>query len=301
MNCMMEPSIAIPVQGTKRALLGSEVYAYDSQHVLITSLELPMVLQVTEVSPESPYLSAVLRLDARVIGELMMESKLPSTDRQPVVPRSIVLGKTTVALLEAFDRLVGLLDEPELIPVLAPLMQREIFYRVLRSDVGRYLWQMASIGSQSQRIGRAIEWLKSNFQEPLRIEELAGRVEMSPSRFHHHFRHFTSMSPLQFQEWLRLTEARRLMVTQGLDASTTAYRVGYGNPSQFSREYNRQFGAPPRRDVEGFLLQASARAEHGRLAPPRPCGLPLTHVWLGQFRTSASIVDGGPPAPAPVA
>jgi AraC-like DNA-binding protein len=253
-SCLMEPAIAVPVQGAKRAFLGSEVYAYNSRNFLITSLELPMVLQVAEVSPASPYLSAVLRLDARVIGELMMEGKLPSPDRLPLLQRSIVLGETTVALLEAFDRLVGLLDEPELIPVLAPMMQREIFYRVLRSDAGRHLWQMASIGSQSQRIGRAIEWLKANFQEPLRIEELASRVEMSASRFHHHFRHFTSMSPLQFQKWLRLTEARRLMVTQGMDASTAAYRVGYGNPSQFSREYNRQFGAPPRRDVEGLQL-----------------------------------------------
>jgi AraC-like DNA-binding protein len=254
MSCLMEPSIAMPVRGAKRVLLGSEVYTYNSEHFLITSLELPVVLQVMEVSPESPYLSASLRLDARVIGELMMEGKLPSPDRQPVLQRSIVLGETTVALLEAFDRLIGLLDEPESIPVLAPLMQREIFYRVLKSEAGRHLWQMASIGSQSQRIGRAIEWLKANFQDPLRIEELASRVEMSPSRFHHHFRHFTSMSPLQFQKWLRLTEARRLMVTQGLDASTAAYRVGYGNPSQFSREYNRQFGAPPRRDDDGLLL-----------------------------------------------
>jgi transcriptional regulator GlxA family with amidase domain len=112
---------------------------------------------------------------------------------------------------------------------------------------------MAAIGSKSHRVGRAIEWLKANFRQPIRIEELADRVEMSPSRFHHHFRQFTSMSPLQFQKWLRLTEARRLMVTQGMDAAAAAYQVGYGSPSQFNREYNRQFGAPPRRDVEAVL------------------------------------------------
>ncbi|HSW03939.1 AraC family transcriptional regulator [Aquabacterium sp.] len=255
-SCMVEPAIALPVQGAKRAHFGSETYAYDRHRFLITALDLPVVLQVTEASPASPYLSAVLKLDVSVIGELMMESKLRPPDRQSVRDRGMVLGETTLALLEAFDRLVGLLDEPELIPVLAPLVQREIFYRVLRSDGGSYLWQMASIGTQSQRVGRAIEWLKANFHEPLRIEELASRVEMSPSRFHHHFRQFTSMSPLQFQKWLRLTEARRLMVTESLDAAAAAYHVGYGSPSQFTREYARQFGTPPRRDVEGLLRQA---------------------------------------------
>jgi transcriptional regulator GlxA family with amidase domain len=255
---MVEPTIAMPVQGAKRALFGPEAFLYNRHRFLITSLDLPVVLQAEEASPDSPYLSAVLKLDARVIGELMMESKLQPSDRQPVRDRGMVLGETTVALLEAFDRLVGLLDEPELMPVLAPLMQREIFYRVLRSDSGRYLWQMASIGSQSQRVGRAIAWLKASFHEPLRIDELAARVEMSPSRFHHHFRQFTSMTPLQYQKWLRLTEARRLMITQGLDAAAAAYQVGYGSSTQFNREYARQFGTPPRRDVESLLRQAVA-------------------------------------------
>jgi len=257
-SCMVEPAIAIPIQGAKRALFGAEAYAYDKHRFLITSLDLPVVLQVLEASADSPYLSAVLRLDARVIGELMMESKLGPPDRRSVIDSGMVLGETTVALLGAFDRLVGLLDEPDLIPVLAPLMQREIFYRVLKSERGRSLWQMASIGSQGQRIGGAIEWLKANYHEPLRIEDLASRVDMSPSRLHHHFRQLTSMSPLQFQKWLRLTEARRLMVTQGLDAAVAAHQVGYGSPSQFNREYTRQFGTPPRRDVEGVLRQAAS-------------------------------------------
>ena len=252
--CRVEPAIAMPVQGAKRAVFGSEAYAYDKHRFLITSFDLPVVLQVADASPDSPYLSAVLKLDARVIGELLMESKLRPPDRRSMpLDRGVVLGETTLALLGAFQRLVELLDEPQLIPVLAPLVQREIFYRILRSDSGKYLWQVASIGSQSQRIDRAIEWLKANLHEPLRVEELAGRVEMSPSRFHHHFRQFTSMSPLQFQKWLRLTEARRLMVTEGLDVAAAAYQVGYGSPSQFNREYARQFGAPPRRDVAGIL------------------------------------------------
>jgi len=253
-SCMVGPAIALPVQGAKRAHFGAESYVYDRQHFLITLLELPVVLQVAEASCDEPYLSVVLKLDARVIGELMVESRLRPPERQSVVERGMVLGKTTLELVQAFDRLVALLDEPELIPVLAPLIQREIFYRVLRGDNG-HLWQMASIGSRSQRIGRAIEWLKANFHEPLRIEELANRVEMSASRFHHHFREFTLMSPLQFQKWLRLTEARRLMLTQDLDAAAAAYQVGYGSASQFTREYARQFGTPPRRDVNGLLRQ----------------------------------------------
>jgi AraC-like DNA-binding protein len=172
----------------------------------------------------------------------------------------MVLGNTTAGLVAAFDRLVGLLDEPELIPALAPLAQREIFYRVLHSDAGCQLWQMASIEDQNQSISRAIDWLKTNFREPLRIGALATQVGMSSSRFHHHFRRLTSMSPLQFQKWLRLTEARRLMLVQGADASTAAFDVGYESPSQFSREYARQFGSSPRRDVTGLLRQAAVPA-----------------------------------------
>lgn len=249
MSCMLEPAIAVSVQGTKRTRLGSEVYEYDRHRFLITSLALPVVMQVSHASPEAPFLSVVLKLDSQIIGELMIESQLQPPDRQSAPDSGIVLGRTTTQLLAAVDRLVGLLDEPELIPVLAPLAQREIFYRLLRSSVGKYLWQMASVESQSRRISRAIEWLKTNFREPLQIKDLALRVDMSPSRLHHHFRQFTSMSPLQFQKWLRLAEARRLMVVQGMAPSIAAYEVGYGSPSQFSREYVRLFGTSPRRDV----------------------------------------------------
>jgi AraC-like DNA-binding protein len=192
-----------------------------------------------------------------MISELIIETTQRPPRRESVPDRGIVLGETTVALLAAFDRLIGLLEEPELIPVLAPLIQREIYHRILRSDVGGHMWQMASIGSQSHRIGQAISWLKANFRESLRVKELAVRVGMSSSRFHHHFRHFTSMSPLQFQKWLRLAEARRLMIMQGLNPSMAAYEVGYDSPSQFSREYTRHFGASPRRDVDGILRQAA--------------------------------------------
>ncbi len=148
-----------------------------------------------------------------------------------------------------FQRLIDLLDEPRDIPILAPIIQREIFYRLLVGDQGTRLRQMASVGSQSQQIARAIDWLKGNFSQPLRIDDLATQVNMSTSTFHHHFRTLTAMSPLQYQKWLRLTEARRLMLTENHDAATAAYQVGYESPSQFSREYGRLFGDSPLRDI----------------------------------------------------
>lgn len=191
----------------------------------------------------------MLRLDSRSISNIVVETGLQHPRERARNGPGIVLGKTTAGLLSALDRLIGLLDEPELLPELAPLLQREILYRLLRSDVKNHVWQMASIADQNQSIARAIDWLKNHFREPLRIGELAARVGMSVSRFHHHFKRLTSMSPLQFQKWLRLTEARRLMLVKGLNASTVAYEVGYESPSQFNREYARQFGTPPHRDV----------------------------------------------------
>jgi AraC-like DNA-binding protein len=152
--------------------------------------------------------------------------------------------------------LIDLLDEPKDIPILAPLIQREISYRLLMGDQGTRLRQMASVGSQSHQIARAIDWLKGNFSRQLRIDDLATQVNMSTSTFHHHFRALTSMSPLQYQKWLRLNEARRLMLTELLDATTAAFQVGYESPSQFNREYSRLFGAPPLRDITSLRQPA---------------------------------------------
>lgn len=247
-SCMVEPSVALIVQGAKRVLLGEETYVYDACRFLITSLDLPAVAQVMQASRERPYLSLGLKLDLRTIAELMVDSSLPPPSEQPGC-RGMVVGQATQPLLDAFQRLAGLLDQPNDIPVLAPLIQREIVYRLLMSDQGARLRQIASAGSQSHRIARAIEWLKSHYAQALRIDELAAYVQMSASTFHHHFRALTAMSPLQFQKWLRLHEARRLMLAEQLDASTAAFRVGYESPSQFSREYSRLFGAPPLRDI----------------------------------------------------
>ena len=168
----------------------------------------------------------------------------------------IGLGSVTPVLLEAFKRMLDLLDDPGAIPVLAPLIEREIHYRLLKSDQAARLWQIASVGSQSHRVAKAIDWLKTNYTATLRIDDLASRVQMSTSSLHQHFRQLTAMSPLQYQKWLRLNEARRLMLNENLDAASAAFEVGYESPSQFSREYTRLFGTPPKRDIEGLRRKA---------------------------------------------
>ena len=245
---MYEPSICMVAQGAKRVLLGDDKYVYDAHHYLITSVHLPTVVQVIKASREKPYLGLRLTLDQREILQLMVDSNLPAPRAEPS-SRGMATGEVTLSLLNAFLRLIDLLAEHKDIPILAPIIQREIIYRLLVGDQGARLRQIASAGSQSNQIARAIDWLKGNFTGPLRIDDLATQVNMSTSTFHHHFRTLTAMSPLQFQKVLRLNEARRLMLTERLDATTVAFQVGYESPSQFSREYSRLFGAPPLRDI----------------------------------------------------
>jgi AraC-like DNA-binding protein len=248
MSAMYEPSICLTTQGIKRVILGDDTFVYDPHHFLITSVNLPTVVQIIKASREKPFQGLILKLDQRKISQLMVDSNLPLPSPQQS-SRGMAIGEVTLPLLNAFQRLVDLLDEPKDIPILAPIIQEEILYRLLVGDQGTRLRQMASAGSQSQQIARAINWLKDNFTQPLRIDDLATQVNMSTSTFHHHFRTLTAMSPLQYQKWLRLTEARRLMLAEDHDAATAAFHVGYESPSQFSREYNRLFGAPPLRDI----------------------------------------------------
>jgi AraC-like DNA-binding protein len=245
---MYEPSICLMAQGAKRVLLGDDTFVYDARHYLITSVHLPTVVQIIEASRERPCLGLVMKLDLREMSQMMADSNLPPPRTQQS-NRGMATGEVTLPLLTAFQRLVDLLDEDKDIPILAPIIQREIIYRLLVGDQGTRLRQIASAGSQSHQVGRAIDWLKGNYTQPLRIDDLATQVNMSTSTFHHHFRALTAMSPLQYQKTLRLNEARRLMLTECLDAATAAFQVGYESPSQFSREYGRLFGAPPLRDI----------------------------------------------------
>jgi AraC-like DNA-binding protein len=247
-NAIYEPSLCMAVQGAKRVILGEDTYVYDVHHYLITSVHLPTIVQVIEASPEKPFLALRLKLDLREISKLMVDGHLP----QPCTKQSsrgMAAGDVTKPLLSAIRRLIELLAEKQDIPILAPVIQREIMYRLLVGDQGERLRRMASAESKSQQIARAIDWLKSNFTQPLSIDGLAETANMSTSGFHHHFRSVTALSPLQFQKQLRLQEARRLMLAEHMDAANAAFQVGYESPSQFSREYNRMFGAPPLRDI----------------------------------------------------
>lgn len=245
---MYEPSVCLVAQGAKRVRLGDDTFVYDAHHYLITSVHLPTVVQIIEASRERPYLGLRLMLDQREIAQLMVDSNLPPP-RVQQSSRGMATGEVTLALITAMQRLIDLLAEPQDIPILGPIIQREIIYRLLVGDQGERLRQIASAGSQSHQIARAIDWLKAHYSQPLSIDDLAARVRMSSSTFHHHFRSMTALSPLQFQKQLRLQEARRLMLAERLDAATAAFQVGYESPSQFSREYNRLFGAPPLRDI----------------------------------------------------
>ena len=211
-------------------------------------MDLPIVAQILEASSEKPYLGLMLKLNQREIAQLVVDSNLPLPRKQQA-SRGMSVSKVSLPLINAFLRLTDLLDEPDDIPILSPLIQREIIYRLLVGEQGVRLRQNAATGSRSHQIGRAIDWLKDNFNRQLRVDDLAAFAGMSTSGFHHHFRSLTAMSPLQFQKRLRLNEARQLMLTNNLDASDAAFQVGYESPSQFSREYSRLFGAPPLRDI----------------------------------------------------
>lgn len=246
--CMVEPCIVLVAQGEKQLWVGGEGYPYDTSRFLVTSLDIPANSEVLAASPEQPCLGLTFKLDLRMLTELIAQGGLPPV-RERAVMKGVGIGTVTDGMLAAFARLVALLDEPEAIPVLAPLIQREIHYRLLKSDQAGRLRQICSVDGQGYRIAKAIDWLKLNFDAALRVEELAARVQMSAATFHHHFRQLTAMSPLQYQKWLRLNEARRLMLNEHQDVSSAAFKVGYESPSQFSREYSRLFGVPPKRDM----------------------------------------------------
>lgn len=256
MSAVYEPSICMVVQGAKRVLLGNETYVYNDHQYLITSVDLPAFFQVIEASKERPLLGLQLRFDIHEVSQLLIDSNFPH-HRTQKSGHAMATSEITLPLLTAFQRLIDLLDEGHDIPILAPIIQKEIIYLLLVGEQGARLRQIAAAGSQGQQVARAIVWLKNNFAQQLRIDDLASQARMSTSSFHNHFRSMTALSPLQYQKHLRLHEARRLMLAESLDAATAAFQVGYESPSQFSREYNRQFGAPPLRDITK-LRQLSA-------------------------------------------
>ncbi len=248
--CMCEPSLCVVAQGAKQVLIGEDVLQYDASTFLLVSADLPVTARVVEASLERPYLSLSVRLDQAVVCDVAAQLT-PATAPTRLIAAAAV-SPAEPALLDAVQRLVGLLETPDDRAVLAPLVLREITYRLLTGAQGERIRQIATTAGHARRILGTLRWLREHFAEPLRIEELARDAHMSSSALFQHFKTVTSMSPLQYQKLLRLHEARRLMLGLGLGAAEASFRVGYESPSQFSREYRRLFGAPPRKDVESL-------------------------------------------------
>lgn len=248
MPALAEPALCILAHGSKEVCLGDEHYRYDPLHYMVVSVALPISGVLLEASPENPSLGVRLNIDPAQINNLLADAGPLGV---PALPsgRGLYVERTDPLLLDALLRLIRLLDSPKDIPILAPLIQREILYRLLRGPQGYRLYEIAMANSQTHRVCQAIEWLNQHFNRPLRIDDLAREVNLSTSTLHHRFKAVTSMSPLQYQKQLRLQEARRLMLNDGLEAAVAGYRVGYESPSQFSREYSRLYGAPPVRDL----------------------------------------------------
>ena len=242
------PSIALVIQGSKRVHLGANSFVYDRSRFLLTALDLPVSSEVLDASVAAPYMCLRLGLDIRLVREVLASAP-PITRADAADAYGMATGAVTVALVEAFGRLLDLLASGAPPEFLGDLLQREIIYRVLHSEAGARLREIATTGGDSDRTARAVDWIRDHYTQPLRMEQLAQQAGMGVSTLHHHFRRLTSMSPLQYQRQLRLHEARRRMLIDGLDAASAAFEVGYESASQFNREYSRIFGCSPMRDI----------------------------------------------------
>ena len=252
-----EPELIVFVQGEKRINVGGTTLEVNESTFLLTSIDMPVVSQVTKASREEPILAMMLKLEMPTIREILSKEEF----REPEAvsgARGMAVGESSVELLDACSRLLDLLDAPQDIPFLSNLIQREVIYRLLRGPRGENLRAIATLGEQSNRTAKAVAWLRENYAKPLRVEDLASVAQMGVSTLHHHFRSLTAMSPLQYQKQLRLHTARVRMLTDGMDAASAAFEVGYESPSQFSREYSRFFGQPPMRDIKTHQMTGAA-------------------------------------------
>ncbi len=257
MRGVSEPILGIVVQGAKEVLLHQETYRYGVAQYLVVSVDLPLCGCAIEATPDQPYLGFKLDLDPVQLCDIIAQTNL-GIDQKDNSVKGWFISDADSSLIDCAIRLTRLLDTPQDIPFLAPMIIREIYYRLLIGEQGEAVRQIATSGSNMQRIAEVIKRIKTDFTKPLRIEELAEHANMSTSSFHRHFKEVTSMSPLQYQKQLRLLTARQMMLAESADATHTAYQVGYESPSQFSREYARMFGAPPIKDIERFRTEAQA-------------------------------------------
>ncbi|NHN32841.1 AraC family transcriptional regulator [Paenibacillus agricola] len=244
-----KPCLCFIAQGLKEILLAQERFEYGPADYLISSMNLPVIGRVIKASSDAPYVSFKLEFTQSQILEVLNDSEIQITPKENA-KRAMYVGQIELPILDAILRLARLLEQPKDIPYLAPIYTREILYRLLQGQYGVALAQIAMEGSSTYRIRDAIEQITNNCEKPLRIEELAETASMSISSFHRHFKEVAAMSPIQFQKQLRLQEARRLLLAESADAADVAFRVGYESASQFSREYSRMFGSPPRADIK---------------------------------------------------
>ena len=249
LRAVYEPTLCIILQGKKETLLGQETCHYGAAQYIVVTVDLPLSGNIVEATADKPYLCFKLSLDAAQLWHIIDQLQHSPNEKESSV-RGLFVSDANASLIECATRLTRLLDTPEDIPFLAPMMIREIYYRLLTGDQNEAVWQIATFGSYMQRIAQVINKIKAEFTRPLSMDDLAKQARMSSASFHRHFKAVTSMSPLQYQKQLRLLEAHRLMLAEDVDATRAAYQVGYESPSQFNREYSRMFGAPPRKDVE---------------------------------------------------
>ena len=252
-----EPSLVVFLQGQKRINVGKTTYICDGSNFLLTSVDLPVVSQVIAATPKEPILGLLLKLEMPAVREILSQQEFHLRG-ESADARGMAVGVTSLELLDACSRLVDLLNAPQDIPFLSSLIQREVIYRLLRSPQGKNLRAIATLGEQSHRTAKAVEWLRMNYAKPLHVEELATMARMGVSTLHHQFRSLTAMSPLQYQKQLRLHVARERMLNHGLDAASAAFEVGYESASQFNREYSRFFGDAPMRDIKARRLTIAA-------------------------------------------
>ena len=253
MPAVYEPCLCIIVQGRKNVMLGTDMLSYGELEFLVASVDLPILGTVVEASAQQPYFVIQINVDVRLLSELLLQMEyLAVANRKAEC--GLFIGQVDQQMGDSLLRLLALLQQPDDIPVLAESLVREMHYRMLRSNYGREIAQISLKDTPTQRISVAIQKLRRDYDQTVTIQELAALAGMSVSSFHAHFKAVTNMSPLQFQKSVRLVEARSLMISQHMDAASTAYRVGYESPSQFSREYARMFGSPPARDIARIRL-----------------------------------------------
>lgn len=249
-NCIYCPLVTLVVQGFKSSLVGNQALEYQGGQYMITGVDMPSVSQIKEATPETPFLSMTLFLDRAITGQLIMETSpnlISGNDE-----RGMCVATADIDTLCAFQRVAELIEKPNDVSVMGPMVVKELHYRLLTGPHGNRLRQLNTPGSQSSRIAVAVSWLKAHFTEPLIIEELANKVNMSESTLHRQFKKLTTLSPLQYQKRMRLHEAQRLMLVEKMDANSASLAVGYESPHQFNREYKRLFGQPPMRDVRSM-------------------------------------------------